>query len=93
MHEEEHSSEEDDEDELALLTKNSKKFLKKVGKSSKFGHSFPKKSKGKNPSAHKILIFLIIKKRIKCKECEGFGHIHFECTNTQKKKNKALKST
>ena len=29
MHEEEDSSEEDDEDELALLTKNFKKFLKK----------------------------------------------------------------
>ena len=28
MHEEEHSSEEEDEDELALLTKNFKKFLK-----------------------------------------------------------------
>ena len=40
MHEEEHSSEEDEEDELALLTKNFKKFLKKVGKSSKFGPSF-----------------------------------------------------
>ena len=37
--------------------KNLKKFLKKVGKSSKFGHSFPKKSKGKNPSAHKNIDF------------------------------------
>ena len=29
LNEEEHSSEEDDEDEVALLTKNFKKFLKK----------------------------------------------------------------
>ena len=41
MHEEEDSSEEDNDDELALLTKNFKNFLKKVGKSSKFGSSFP----------------------------------------------------
>ena len=41
MHKEEDSSEEDNDNELVLLTKNFKKFLKKVGKSSKSGLSFP----------------------------------------------------
>ena len=62
MHEEKFSSKEEDEDKLALLTKNFKKFLKKVGKSSKSCPLFPKMFKGKNPSIPKILIFLIIKK-------------------------------
>ena len=93
MHKEEHSSEEDDEDELALLIKNFKKFLKKVGKSSKSGISFPRTFKGKNLSAPKNFDFSNNKKRIQCRECEGFEHIQFECTNIRKKKNKALKST
>ena len=49
VHEEEHSIEEDDGDELALLTKNFKKFLKKVGKPFKSSPSFPRTAKGKNP--------------------------------------------
>ena len=32
-------------------------------------------------------------KGIQCRECEGFEHIQFECTNTLKKKGKSLKST
>ena len=50
MHEEEDSSEEDNDDELALLMKNFKKFLRKVGKSSKSSLSFPNTYKGKNSS-------------------------------------------
>ena len=64
MHEEEHSSEEDDDDKLALLTKNYKKFLKKVGKSFKPGSSFPKMFKGKSPSSSKNSNFSNNKKRI-----------------------------
>ena len=43
VHKEEDSNEEDNDGELALLTKNFKKFFKKVSKSSKFGSSFPNK--------------------------------------------------
>ena len=47
IHEEEDSSDEDNDDELALLSKNFKKFLKKVGKSSKSCSLFPNTLKGK----------------------------------------------
>ena len=50
VQEEEDSSEEDNDDELTLLTKNLKKFLNKVGKSSKSCSSFPNTFKGKNSS-------------------------------------------
>ena len=49
--------------------------------------------KGKNPSAPKNFNFSSNKKRIQCRDYEGFGHIQSECANTQKRKNKALKST
>ena len=75
VHEEEHTSEKDDGDELVLLTKNFKKFLKKVGKPSKSSSSFPKTIKDKNPSVPKIFDFSNNKKRIQCREYEGFGHI------------------
>ena len=91
MHEEKDSSEEDNDDELALLTKNFKKFLKKVDKSSKSGSSFPNTFRGKSSSKNSY--FLNNKKRIQCKECEGLGHLQSECAKTRKKKNKALKST
>ena len=87
VYEQEDSSEEDNDDELALL----KKFLKKVGKSSKSGSSFPNTFKGKNSSKNSK--FSNNKKRIQCRKCEGFKHIQSECANTQKKKSKALKST
>ena len=83
---EEDSSEEDNDDELELLTKNLKKFLKKVTKSSKSDSSFQKTFKGKNSS--KNLDFSNNKKKIQCRECEGYVHIQFECANTQKKKSK-----
>ena len=73
MHEEEDSSEEDNDDELALLNKNFKKFLKKVSKSSKSGSSFPKTIKGKNSSTNTDISNN--KKRIQCRECEGYGYI------------------
>ena len=92
-HEEEDSSEEDNEDELALLTKNFKKFFKKVGKSSKSSSSFLNTFKGKISSTPKNSIFPNNKKRIQYMECEGFGHIQYENLNTRKNKNKALKST
>ena len=69
MREEEDSSEEDNDNELALLTKNFKKFLKIVGKPSKFGFSFPNTFEGKNST--KKLDFSNNKKRIQCRECEG----------------------
>ena len=92
MHEEEDSSEEDNDDELTLLTKNFKKFLKKVGKSSKSSSSFPNTFKGKNSSKNPDFTNND-KKKIQCRECEGFEHIQSKCVNTQKKKSKALKST
>ena len=91
MYKDEDSSEEDNDDELALLTKNFKKFLKKVGKSSKSGSSFSNMFKGKSSSKNSD--FPNNKKRIQCKECEDFGNIQSKCANTRKKKKKALKST
>ena len=64
MHKEANSGEEDNEDELALLTQNFKKFLKKVGKSSKSGSSFPNTFKGKNSLTCKYFDFLNNKKII-----------------------------
>ena len=75
MHKEEHSSEEDDDDELALLTKNFKKFLKKVGKPSKSSPSFLRTAKDKNPFVPKKFDFSNNKKGIQCREYESFGHI------------------
>ena len=91
VHEEKDYSENDNDDELALLTKNFKKFMKKIGKSCKSGSLFPNAFKGKN--SFKNSNFIDNKKRIQCMKCEGFGHVQSECVNTQKKKNKALKST
>lgn len=31
-------------------------------------------------------------KRIQCQECEGFGHIQYECANTLNEKGKSLNS-
>ena len=73
MHEEEDSSEEDNDDKLALLAKNFKNFLKKVGNSSKSGSSFSKTIKGKN--SFKTTDISNNKKMIQCRECEGYGHI------------------
>ena len=67
VHKEEDSSREDNEDELALLTKNFKKFLMKVAKSSKFGSSFPNMFKGKNFFTPKNSDFSNNKKRIQCR--------------------------
>ena len=92
VHDEEDSSEEDNEDEFALLTKNFRKFLKKVGKSFKSDLSFPNMFKGKNSSTLKNFDFPN-KKIVQCRNREGFEHIQSECVNTRKKKNKALKST
>ena len=91
VHEEKDSSEEDNNDELGLLTKNFKNFLKKVGKSSKSISSFPNIFKGKNSS--KTSNFSNNKKRIQCRERECYGHIQSECVNTRKKKSKAMMST
>ena len=65
--------------------------MKKVGKSSKSGFSFCNTFKGKNSSKNSY--FSNNKKRIQCRECEGFGHIQSECLHTRKKKYKALKLT
>ena len=73
VHEEEDSSEEDDENKLALLTKNSKKFFKNVGKSSKSGPPFLKTFKGKNPSTLKNSDFLIIKREFSTRNVKVLG--------------------
>ena len=83
MDEEEDSSEEDNDEELVLLTKNFKKFLKKVGKSSKSSSSFPNTFKGQNSS--KNLDFTNNMKRVQCRECESFRHIQSKYANTRKK--------
>ena len=62
---------EGESDELAFLTKNFSKFLKKMSKKSKPDNS----SKGKfypKPDSNK-------KKGIQCRECEGYGHMQAEC--------------
>ena len=91
VHEEKDSSEEENDDELAQRTKNFKKFLKKMGKSSKSSSSLPNTFKGKNSSKNSN--FSNNKKMIQCRECESYGHIQSECANTHKKKSKAIKST
>ena len=74
------------EDELALLTKNFHKFLKKAGKQTKSRFFGSKASKGK--SSFKPLDFSN-KKGVQCRECEGYGHLQSECANTHNKKSKA----
>ena len=69
VHKEEDSSEEDNDDEFALLTKNFKKFLKKVGKSSKFSLSFSNPFRGKNFS--KILDFLTKRREFSAMNVNG----------------------
>ena len=91
LQEEKDSNEEDNDDELALLTKNFKKFLKKVSNSSKSSSLFSKTFKGKNSS--KTSDFSNNKKMIQFRECEGYGHIQYECANARKKKSKAMMST
>ena len=73
VQEEKDSNEEDNDDELVLLTKNFKKKLKKVGKSSKSSTSFPNTFKGKNSS--KTSDFSNNKKRIQYRKCESYRHI------------------
>ena len=91
VHEEEDSYEEGNDDELSLLIRISKKILKKVGKSSKSSSSFPNTFKSKNSS--KISDFSNNKKRIQCRECEGYRNIQFKCANTRKKKSKGKTPT
>ena len=77
------SEEDDGDDELALLTKNFQKYMKKIGnkrssfKSSK-GNQFSRPFENNN------------KKGVQCRECEGFGHIQSECANTLKKNKKVM---
>ena len=86
MQEEEDFDEKNNDDELVLLTKNFKKFLKKVCKSPKFSSSFSNTFKGKNSSNTSYLSNN--KKKTQCRECEGYGHIQFEFANTHKKNSK-----
>ncbi|XP_062094317.1 uncharacterized protein LOC133800375 [Humulus lupulus] len=80
------SDENDGEDEMALLTKNFQKYIKKIGnKKPTF-----KSSKGNHFSKH----FDNSNKRgIQWRECEGFGHIQSECANTLKKNKKVMVAT
>ena len=68
---------ESSDDEMALLTKNFQKYIKKLGN---------KKAIFKNPKGNFSKPFETNKKGIQCRECEGFGHIQSECANTLKKK-------
>ena len=70
-------SSDDEDDEMALLTKNFQKYIKKLGN---------KKAISKNPKGNFSKPFETNKKGIQCRECEGFGHIQSECANTLKKK-------
>ena len=91
VQEDEDSSEEDNDDERALITKNFKKFLKKVGKSSMSSLLFSNTFKGINSAKNSD--FSNNKKRIQCTKCEGYGHIQSECANARKKKSKAKTPT
>ncbi|XP_062099439.1 uncharacterized protein LOC133805313 isoform X2 [Humulus lupulus] len=80
------SSDEEDDDEMILLSKNFKKFMRKIGnKKNMF-----KSSKGNNFSKPFVSTN---KKGIQCRECECFGHIQSECANTIKKNKKVLAAT
>ncbi|KAM6563438.1 hypothetical protein CsatB_023436 [Cannabis sativa] len=78
---------------IALLTRNYEKFLKKNYRrnSPADKENFLKRNKGVNvkqgqaPTDQKG-------RGIKCRECDGYGHIQAECANTLKKK-KALTTT
>ena len=82
------SHRDDEEYQLILLTKNFHKFLKKAGKQTKYGVFVSKASKVKIIS--NILIFLT--RNVFNIKCKGYGHIQSECTNTHKKKSKAMTS-
>ena len=86
MYEEKDSGEKDDEDKLALLTKNFKKFLKKVGNSSKSSPSFPKTFKGKNPSAPKNFDFLTIKRGFNTENVKVSGIFNLSVQTRGKRK-------
>lgn len=76
----------DEDDEMDLLTRNFQKFIKKVGNKM----NFSKTSKG-NTSSRPFLPNN--KKDIQCYECEGYGHVQFECANTLKKNKNVLNAT
>ncbi|KAK9930158.1 hypothetical protein M0R45_027210 [Rubus argutus] len=94
---------ENDENEvidLALLTKEFKKFLKTKNASSGSSRNFSNQRKGFDSERHfdKSSRFTQKKnssEKIKCFECGGFGHIAAECANRKQtpKDSKALTST
>ena len=75
----------DKEDRLALLTKNFHKFLKRHASKPNLGSLVLKASKGKN--SFRPLDFSN-KKGVQYRECEGYGHIQFECASMRKNKVK-----
>lgn len=78
-------SDNEDDDELALLTRNFQKFIKKVGN---------KRNVFKNQKENSSLKpFVPNKKGIQCRECEGYGHIQSRCANTLKKNKKGFTAT
>ena len=78
-------SDNEDDDDLALLTRNFQKFIKKVGNKKSFSKN-PKENFSSKP-------FVSNKKGIQCRECEGYGHIQSECANTLKKNKKGFTAT
>ncbi|XP_021830110.1 uncharacterized protein LOC110770306 [Prunus avium] len=97
-----HSDEDCSDEELTILTRRFMNFLKNqdprsrdskgINSKNRFvdytddGSKFRRSNERKNP-----------REKVKCFECEGYGHISFECANTLKKqkdgKNKAMHTT
>ncbi|CAL2238862.1 unnamed protein product [Prunus armeniaca] len=97
-----HSNEDCSDEELTILTRRFMNFLKNqdprsrdskgINSKNRFvnytdgGSKFRKLNERKNP-----------REKVKCFECEGYGHISSECANTLKKqtdgKNKAMHTT
>ncbi|CAL2244806.1 unnamed protein product [Prunus armeniaca] len=98
----EHSNEDCSDEELTILTRRFMNFLKNqdprsrdskgINSKNRFvnytdgGSKFRRLNERKNP-----------REKVKCFECEGYGHISSECANTLKKqkdgKNKAMHTT
>ncbi|XP_062118771.1 uncharacterized protein LOC133832443 [Humulus lupulus] len=79
-------SDDEKDDEMALLTRNFQKFMKKVGNKNNFSKA-PKGNTSSKPFVSNN------KKGIQCRECDGYGHIQSKCANTLKKNKKGFNVT
>ncbi|XP_034199396.1 uncharacterized protein LOC117614627 [Prunus dulcis] len=96
----EHQSEEFNGEEFAYLSRQFKKFFKyqnsrshdsrnHSGINSKVKHGDYTDG---NVKSRRFTEKKTTKERVKCYECEGYGHISSECANTQKKQNGKAKA-